>query len=97
MASPTLNTFELVQFYCQLGHGRLDNRDRFTNTINKAMNLLGYTPAEISQKFNCSRPTVYRWMSGQAAPFIGMRRVIFEELQKEITTRFRTSLGLTNY
>jgi Homeodomain-like domain len=67
----------------------LDDRRQFSDAINKAIDLLGYTPADICEQFNCSRMTVHRWTKGEAAPFPGMRRVIFEKLKTETERRLR--------
>jgi hypothetical protein len=81
----------LSQYHAHLvsALGRLDDREAFRNAIVGAMRLLGYTAAEISQEFNCSRMTVHRWAQGEAAPFAGMRRVIFEKLQGKTRRRLR--------
>jgi DNA-directed RNA polymerase specialized sigma24 family protein len=82
---------KLSQYLDMLGTsmGRLDDREAFRRAVVGAIHLLGYTAAEISQEFNCSRMTVHRWVQGEAAPFAGMRRVIFEKLQTETRRRLR--------
>jgi|SRR5580700_1671466 hypothetical protein len=79
----------LLAYHRGLRSARLDDRLAFRDAIVGAINLLGYTGRDISREFNCTPMTVNRWTRGEAAPFAGMRRVIYEKLQSETERRLR--------
>ncbi len=73
----------------QIAGAALDNRQAFQRVITGAREQLGYTDANIAETFSCSRMTANRWIRGEAAPFAGMRIVIFRHLSKEIDRHLR--------
>src|SRR5438105_1151273 len=64
----------------QIAAASLDDRQAFQRAIMGACDVLGYTEVKIAETFSCSRMTANRWIRGEAAPFTGMRIIIFKHL-----------------
>jgi hypothetical protein len=69
-----------------------DDREAFRQVMVGARELLGYTDSSIAESFSCSRMTANRWIRGEAAPFAGMRLVIFKQLSKEVERALRAAI-----
>ena len=77
----------------QITGASLEDRQVFHRAITGARDLLGYTDADLAETFSCSRMTANRWIRGEAAPFAGMRTVVFKHLTKDIDRHLRALLG----
>jgi len=58
----------------------LDDRATFQRAIVEAQSILDMSFGDIARLCKCARPTVEMWSKGEAAPYHGMRKVIFERL-----------------
>ena len=58
----------------------IDDRAAFQRAIGEAQTLLDMSSADMARLCKCARPTVEIWSRGEAAPYHGMRKVIFERL-----------------
>jgi hypothetical protein len=58
----------------------VDDRGAFQRAIGEAQSLLDMSSADMAKLCKCARPTVEIWSRGEAAPYHGMRGVIFERL-----------------
>jgi len=58
----------------------LDDRAAFQHAIVEARSNLDMSSADIARLCKCAHPTVEIWSKGEAAPYHGMRKVIFERL-----------------
>jgi ribosome-binding protein aMBF1 (putative translation factor) len=86
---------ELDNYRFSLRSARLDDRQAFARAIVEAQRLLGMSQAEIAREFRCTAGTASRWSKGLAAPYPGMRKVIFRRLGEKATHRLR-QLGNAN-
>jgi len=58
----------------------LDDRATFQRAIVEAQSVLDMSSADIARLCKCASPTVEMWSKGEAAPYHGMRKVIYERL-----------------
>ena len=81
------NHAALQELRRKIENAPLDDQRAFQQVILDMRDELGYSPLELARKFNCSVPTIDRYCRGVAAPFVKMRRIIFEQLVREINER----------
>jgi len=71
---------QLQDYRAFLLEADIDDRAAFQRAIIEAQSLLDMSTADMAQFCKCACPTVEIWSRGEAAPYHGMRKVIFDRL-----------------
>ena len=62
----------------------------FQKALQSAQRLLEMSDREIGDALSVSRPSVNRWMNGANLPYNAMRKVVFDWIEKSLTSKMRT-------
>lgn len=65
------------------------SRDTFSRAFANAMHVLELNDLDVAQAFQISRPTVGRWIRGEAAPHAVGRKPILEALARRVATKLK--------
>jgi predicted transcriptional regulator len=65
---------------------KLANNDLdFRSILNKIAEIFSFNDLNLAQILSVSRPTISRWRKGKSYPHIGMRNMVYRELEKLIS------------
>jgi 16S rRNA A1518/A1519 N6-dimethyltransferase RsmA/KsgA/DIM1 with predicted DNA glycosylase/AP lyase activity len=91
MATATLTRVdELAAFKEELRRVDLKVDSDFQKALQAAQRLLEMSDREIGDALSVSRPSVNRWMNGANLPYNAMRKVVFNWIEKSLTSKMRT-------
>jgi hypothetical protein len=91
MATATLTRVdELAAFKEELRRVDLKVDSDFQKALQSDQRLLEMSDREIGDALSVSRPSVNRWMNGANLPYNAMRKVVFNWIEKSLTSKMRT-------